>query len=253
MKQITPQQLADWLQDTARPAPVLLDVREPSEFSYCAIPGSLPMPMASVPARLQELDPPGVFARTLSECLAIQLRALNRLKQAQVVVHDRLIAEDVLALIPAAARRVYVGKALGHHAVPQEEIHDLLVGHARQGLRVVRLKGGDPYVFGRGGEEVLALQAAGIAFEVVPGVTAASGCSAAAGIPLTHRHLAASCVFLPGHLADDQASHDWQALAGAGQTRVFYMGVQRLAQIAQALIAHGLPPERFHQELFQMR
>ena len=171
------------------------------------------------------------------------LRALNRLKQAQVVVHDRLIAEDVLALIPAAARRVYVGKALGHHAVPQEEIHDLLVGHARQGLRVVRLKGGDPYVFGRGGEEVLALQAAGIAFEVVPGVTAASGCSAAAGIPLPHRHLAASCVFLPGHLADDQASHDWQALAGAGQTRVFYMGVQRLAQIAQALIAHGLPPD----------
>lgn len=171
------------------------------------------------------------------------LRALNRLKQAQVVVHDRLIAEDVLALIPAAARRVYVGKALGHHAVPQEEIHDLLVGHARQGLRVVRLKGGDPYVFGRGGEEVLALQAAGIAFEVVPGVTAASGCSAAAGIPLTHRQLAASCVFLPGHLADDQASHDWQALAGAGQTRVFYMGVQRLAQIAQALIAHGLPPD----------
>lgn len=171
------------------------------------------------------------------------LRALNRLQQAQVVVHDRLIAEDVLALIPATARREYVGKALGHHAVPQEEIHALLVAHARQGLRVVRLKGGDPFVFGRGGEEVLALQAAGIAFEVVPGVTAASGCSAAAGIPLTHRHLAASCVFLPGHLADAQASHDWQALARAGQTLVFYMGVQRLAQIAQALIAHGLPPD----------
>jgi uroporphyrin-III C-methyltransferase len=171
------------------------------------------------------------------------LRALNRLQQAQVVVHDRLIAEDVLALIPATARRVYVGKALGHHAVPQEEIHALLVAHARQGLRVVRLKGGDPFVFGRGGEEVLALQAAGIAFEVVPGVTAANGCSATAGIPLTHRHLAASCVFLPGHLADEQASHDWQALARAGQTRVLYMGVQRLAQIAQALIAHGLPPD----------
>jgi uroporphyrin-III C-methyltransferase len=171
------------------------------------------------------------------------LRALNRLEQAQVVVHDRLIAEDVLALIPATALRVYVGKALGNHAVPQDEIHDLLVAHARQGRRVVRLKGGDPYVFGRGGEEVLALQAAGIAFEVVPGVTAANGCSAAAAIPLTHRHLAASCVFLPGHLADDQASHDWQALARAGQTRVFYMGVQRLAQIAQALIAHGLPSD----------
>lgn len=170
------------------------------------------------------------------------LRALNRLQQAQVVVHDRLIAEDVLALIPANARRVYVGKAVGNHAVPQEEIHALLVTHARQGLRVVRLKGGDPYVFGRGGEEVLALQAACIAYEVVPGVTAASGCSALAGIPLTHRHLAASCVFLPGHLADDQASHDWPALARPGQTLVFYMGVQRLAQIAHALIAHGLPP-----------
>ncbi len=108
-----------------------------------------------------------------------------------MVVHDRLIAEDVLALILATARRVYVGKVLGNHAVPQEDIHALLVEHARQGLRVVRLKGGDPYVFGRGGEEVLALQAAGIAFEVVPGVTAASGCSAATGIPLTHRHLAA--------------------------------------------------------------
>ncbi len=96
------------------------------------------------------------------------LRALNRLQQAQVVVHDRLITEDVLALIPATARRVYVGKALGHHTVPQQEIHALLVAHARHGLRVVRLKGGDPFVFGRGGEEVLALQAAGIAFEVVP-------------------------------------------------------------------------------------
>ncbi len=171
------------------------------------------------------------------------LRALDRLQRAQVVVHDRLIAPDVLALIPAAAQRVYVGKAVGNHAVPQEGIHDLLVLHARQGLRVVRLKGGDPYVFGRGGEEVLALQAAGIAFEVVPGVTAASGCSAAAGIPLTHRNLAGSCVFLPGHLADDDATHDWAALARPGQTRVFYMGVQRLAQIAQQLISHGLSPD----------
>jgi uroporphyrin-III C-methyltransferase len=171
------------------------------------------------------------------------LRALDRLQRAEVVVHDRLIGPEVLALIPAAAQRVYVGKAVGNHAVPQEGIHDLLVQHAQRGLRVVRLKGGDPYVFGRGGEEVLALQAAGIAFEVVPGVTAASGCSAAAGIPLTHRNLAGSCVFLPGHLADDDATHDWAALARPGQTRVFYMGVQRLAQIAQQLISHGLSPD----------
>lgn len=170
------------------------------------------------------------------------LRALNRLQQAEVVVHDRLIAEEVLALIPAAAERLYVGKALGHHVVPQERIHALLIQHARAGRRVVRLKGGDPFVFGRGGEEIQALQAEGIAFEVVPGITAASGCSAAAGIPLTHRDFAASCVFLPGHLADDAATHDWRALARPGQTRVFYMGVQRLAQIADMLIRHGLPP-----------
>jgi uroporphyrin-III C-methyltransferase len=168
------------------------------------------------------------------------LRALDRLRRADVVVHDRLVGAEVLDQIPPLAVRVYVGKALGDHAVPQEGIHDLLVAHAQQGRRVVRLKGGDPYVFGRGGEEVQALQAQGIAFEVVPGVTAASGCSAAAGIPLTHRELASSCVFLPGHLADDSASTDWTSLARPGQTRVFYMGIQRLALIAGQLIAHGL-------------
>lgn len=172
------------------------------------------------------------------------LRALDRLQRAEVVIHDRLITPEVLALIPEKAERLYVGKALGHHVVPQKDIHALLVHHAQLGQRVVRLKGGDPYVFGRGGEEVQALQAAGISFEVVPGVTAASGCSAAAGIPLTHRDLASSCVFLPGHLADDNnAPTDWAALARPGQTRVFYMGVQRLAQIAQQLIAHGLSPD----------
>lgn len=170
----------------------------------------------------------------------ITLRALDRLQRAEVVVHDRLISSEVLALSPISAFRVYVGKALGNHAVPQEGIHDLLVAHARMGKRVVRLKGGDPYVFGRGGEEVQALQLAGIAFEVVSGVTAASGCSASAGIPLTHRELASSCVFLPGHLADDKATQNWAALARPGQTRVFYMGVQRLPQIASQLIAHGL-------------
>jgi uroporphyrin-III C-methyltransferase len=171
------------------------------------------------------------------------LRALDRLQRAEVVMYDRLITPEVLALIPEAAERVYVGKAMGHHSVPQSGIHALLVQYARMGRRVVRLKGGDPYVFGRGGEEVQALQAAGIAFEVVPGVTAASACSAAAGIPLTHRDLAASCVFLPGHLADDDATHDWAALAKPGQTRVFYMGLQRLPQIAHQLIAHGLAPD----------
>lgn len=168
------------------------------------------------------------------------LRALDRLRRAEVVVHDRLISPEVLEFAPATALRIYVGKALGNHSMHQEGIHALLIEHARAGRRVVRLKGGDPYVFGRGGEEVQALQGEGIAFEVVPGVTAASGCSAAAGIPLTHRDLSASCVFLPGHLADDAATHDWRALARPGQTRVFYMGIQRLPYIADRLMAAGL-------------
>ncbi len=173
----------------------------------------------------------------------LTLRALQRIQQAEVVVHDRLIDPEVLALIPAGALRVYVGKALGDHAVPQDGIHALLIVHARAGRRVVRLKGGDPYVFGRGGEEVQALQAAGIGCDVVPGVTAAGGCAAAAGIPLTHRDLASSCVFLSGHLAEGNTAQDWAALARPGQTRVFYMGVQRLEHIAQQLIAHGLAPD----------
>jgi uroporphyrin-III C-methyltransferase len=171
------------------------------------------------------------------------MRALDRLQRAEVVVHDRLITPEVLALMPANAKCLYVGKALGNHVVPQEKIHLLLIEQARLGKRVVRLKGGDPYVFGRGGEEVQALQAAGIGFEVVPGVTAASGCSAAAGIPLTHRDLASSCIFLTGHLAEGNAAPDWAALARPGQTRVFYMGVGHLAQIAQQLISHGLAPD----------
>ena len=173
----------------------------------------------------------------------LTLRALQRIQRAEVVVHDRLIAPEVLALVPAQAQRVYVGKALGDHAVPQAGIHALLIEHAQAGRRVVRLKGGDPYVFGRGGEEVQALLAAGIACEVVPGVTAAGGCAAAAGIPLTHRDLASSCVLLSGHLAEGNSPLDWKALARPGQTRVFYMGVQRLAHIARELIANGLAPD----------
>ena len=173
----------------------------------------------------------------------LTLRALQRIEAAEVVVHDRLIAAEVLARVPARAQRIYVGKASGDHAMSQAAIHAVLIEQARAGRRVVRLKGGDPFVFGRGGEEVQALQEAGIAFEVVPGVTAATGCASAAGIPLTHREMAHSCVFLPGHLADDQTRLDWAALARPGQTRVFYMGVARLASIAQSLIEHGLSPE----------
>lgn len=173
----------------------------------------------------------------------LSLRALDRLQRADVVVHDRLVGGDVMALVPAAAQRVYVGKASGHHVMPQAQIHAVLIEHARAGRRVVRLKGGDPHVFGRGGEEVQALQAAGIAFEVVPGISAANGCAAAAGIPLTHRELANTCTFLPGHLADGSADLDWPALARPAQTLVFYMGVERIARIAAQLIAHGLPED----------
>lgn len=175
----------------------------------------------------------------------LTLRALNRIQQADIVVHDRLISAEVLALIPAATPRLYVGKAAGNHAVPQAQIHTLLVAHARLGRKVVRLKGGDPTIFGRGGEEAQALQAADVAFEVIPGISAANGCAASAGIPLTHRDHAHSVTFLPGHLAcaDDANQIDWAALARPKQTRVFYMGIEHLKDIASALIAHGLPAD----------
>lgn len=173
----------------------------------------------------------------------LTLRAMNRLQRADVLVYDRLIEPEVLGLAPGHAQRIYVGKASGDHVMPQQQIHAVLIERARAGHQVVRLKGGDPQLFGRGGEEVQALQQAGIAFEVVPGISAANGCAATAGIPLTHRDMAHSCSFLPGHLADGQQSLDWAALARPGQTRVFYMGVARLASIAQHLVEHGLPPE----------
>lgn len=173
----------------------------------------------------------------------LTLRALDRIQRADVVVHDRLIAPEVLALVSGNTVRIDVGKASGHHVMPQDDIHAVLIEQARKGRRVVRLKGGDPHVFGRGGEEVQALQAAGLAFEVVPGVSAANGCAAAAGIPLTHRELAHSCTFLPGHLANDNTNLDWDALARPRQTRVFYMGVQRIGLIASQLVAHGLAPD----------
>jgi len=175
----------------------------------------------------------------------LTVRALNRIQRADVVVHDRLIDAEVLALIPPQAERIYVGKASGHHVMSQKQIHAVLIEQARKGRRVVRLKGGDPHVFGRGGEEVQALQAAGLSFEVVPGVSAANGCAAAAGIPLTHRDLAHSCTFLSGHLAEGSIDFefDWAALARPRQTRVFYMGVERIATIARQLIAHGLAPD----------
>ena len=170
----------------------------------------------------------------------LTLRALRLLSQADAVVYDQLVATEVLDFVPPRARRVYAGKKRGQHALPQDEINALLVRLAREGLRVVRLKGGDPYVFGRGGEEAQALAEAGIAFEVVPGVTAACGVAACAGIPLTHRDHAQSCLFVTGHLKDGSADLDWPALARARQTVVIYMGLGALAHICDQLQRHGL-------------
>lgn len=173
----------------------------------------------------------------------LTLRAIQRIRDADVVVFDHLVGGDILELIPADTQRIYVGKRAGHHTLPQERINQLLVELAGTGACVVRLKGGDPFVFGRGGEELEELAAAGIDFEVVPGITAASGISAYAGIPLTHREHAQSCVLVTGHLKDGSLDLDWPMLARPRQTVVFYMGVGALEQICDRMQAHGLPPE----------
>jgi uroporphyrin-III C-methyltransferase len=171
----------------------------------------------------------------------LTLRACRLLAQAEVVVLDHLVSAEVLELVSPDAERLYVGKECNRHTLRQEDINALLVRLGREGRQVVRLKGGDPLVFGRGGEEMQALAAAGVPFEVVPGITAACGVSACAGIPLTHRELAQSCTFVTGHLKDGSADLDWPALARPRQTVVIYMGLGALAQICERLVEHGVP------------
>ena len=161
--------------------------------------------------------------------------------QADAVVYDRLISPELLNLIPLTCARHYVGKASGCHSLPQEQINELLADLADQGQRVVRLKGGDPFIFGRGAEELEYLLQRGIDCQVVPGITAASGCSAYAGIPLTHRDLVNSCRFITGHLQrDGELSLPWSSLADSSQTLVFYMGLSNLGIIAKRLIEAGM-------------
>ncbi|MBV9328758.1 MAG: uroporphyrinogen-III C-methyltransferase [Chloroflexi bacterium] len=170
----------------------------------------------------------------------LTLRAVQRLRVADVVVHDRLVSDAVLAHASPTAERIDVGKRPGAHGATQSDINALLVDLARQGRRVVRLKGGDPFVFGRGGEEALALAAAGVDFEIVPGISSALAAPAAAGIPVTHRGLSASVTVVNGH---DAAQHDWRALARGGGTLVFLMAVEHLETIVERLLAHGRSPE----------
>ncbi len=174
----------------------------------------------------------------------LTLRALRALQNADVVLYDRLVSAEVLDLARRDAERVYVGKAAGQTHVSQEDINALLVQLAQQGKRVCRLKGGDPFIFGRGGEELEALAAAGIRFEVVPGITAAAGCAAYAGIPLTHRNHAQALTFVTGHCKGETSNVDWDLVSRPNQTAVFYMGLGHLESIVAQLRAHGAPAER---------
>jgi len=170
----------------------------------------------------------------------LTLRAFHFIEQAEVVVYDRLVSEEIMALLPKNCKQIYVGKAQAQHSVPQERINEILAEEALMNKKVLRLKGGDPFVFGRGGEEAEYLLQQGVNCHLCPGITAASGCTTYAGIPLTHRGVALGCSFITGHLQNNgQLNLPWQTLQEKTQTVVFYMGLNTLPIIAEKLIEHG--------------
>ena len=171
----------------------------------------------------------------------ITLKAYRRLQHAEVLLYDNLVSPEIVDFCPCTAERIYVGKTAGKHSLPQDEICRLLLDKARSGRRIVRLKGGDPFVFGRGGEELDVLLNHGIDVEIIPGITAALGAAAAFGFPLTHRDHAQSCVFVTGHLKDHSIDLNWQGLAQPNQTLVIYMGIAGLDTISRELQRAGLP------------
>ena len=169
----------------------------------------------------------------------LTFKALRLMQQADVVVYDRLVSSPILDMVRRDAERIYAGKASSNHAIPQENINQLLVRLAKEGKRVLRLKGGDPFIFGRGGEEIAELIDEDIDFQVVPGITAASGCASYAGIPLTHRDHSQACIFVTGHRRDGEESLNWEMLSHANQTVVFYMGLENVERICSSMKAHG--------------
>lgn len=194
-------------------------------------------------------DPAGVAQVTLvgagpGDPELLTIKAFKAIQAARLVLYDNLVGQDVLALVPAGAERIYVGKASSRHALPQESIIELMVQLARAGRPLVRLKGGDSYIFGRGGEEAQGLAQAGVPFRVIPGLSAAQGAGASVGIPLTHRDHARALVFATGHLRENrEVDLDWPMLARPRQTVVIYMGVATLPVICTQLVAHGLPAD----------
>ncbi|UQN43555.1 uroporphyrinogen-III C-methyltransferase [Agarivorans sp. B2Z047] len=169
----------------------------------------------------------------------LTLKALRSIEQADLVLYDRLVSEEILALIPSNTKAIYVGKAKANHCIPQEQLNLYMVDKAKQGLRICRLKGGDPFVFGRGSEELSVLHEHDVPARVIPGITAASGCTSYAGIPLTHRGLATGCSFITGHKQNGKLDIDWAQLAQLDHTLVFYMGLSSLPEISQQLQRFG--------------